>query len=149
MDENPSWEAISRSSTQEIPRLLWNLSFHNRVQKSPPLEPTLSNMKSSNPIVFKINLILSPHLYSHLQSLLFRSGFSVKILYAFLISPRPSHLSWSDHSNRLKNADYEASHHNCFQLPSVLLSALFLSSHAYLCPLHFNFVCCKDVICRI
>jgi hypothetical protein len=41
-----SWEANSNSAGQEIPQLLWDPKAHHCVHKSPPLDPTLSQMNS-------------------------------------------------------------------------------------------------------
>jgi hypothetical protein len=96
---SPSWEAASRSATQEFPTfygtrmfitvftraLHWSLSWARSIQSIPP-----------HPISLRLILILSSHLRLDLLSDLFHSGFSTKILYAFLLSPMhatcPAHL---------------------------------------------------------
>jgi len=44
MGQSPSSEANSHSSSQGSPRLLWDAKIHYRVQKSPSLIPTMSQM---------------------------------------------------------------------------------------------------------
>ena len=44
MEQSPSWEAISSSATQEIPRILSNPSVHYRFHNSPPPVPALSQI---------------------------------------------------------------------------------------------------------
>jgi len=42
MEKNPYWEANRFSTSQEIPRILWNSNVHYHIYKCPPPAPALS-----------------------------------------------------------------------------------------------------------
>jgi hypothetical protein len=44
MGQSPSWEVDSRSTSQDIPHLLWNQQVHYHVHKNQPLVSILSQM---------------------------------------------------------------------------------------------------------
>jgi hypothetical protein len=84
MEMNPSWEAVSHTSTEEFPKILRNSKFHCRVHKILPLVSTLSQINPDHNILSylsKIRLILPFYLRLGLPSGLFPSGFPIKILY--------------------------------------------------------------------
>jgi hypothetical protein len=87
MELSPSWEAASRSATQEFPCLLWNPNFRYHVQKGPPLLPILSHM---NPIHFfeiYFNIVLPPTSRSSWWSL--SVGFPTQTPHTFPFCPEP------------------------------------------------------------
>jgi hypothetical protein len=99
MELSPSWEAASCTSLKNFPifygtqkfitvftrALHWSLSWARSIHSIPP-----------HPIPLRFILMLSSYLRLGLPSDLYPSGFSTKILYAFLFSPIratcPAHL---------------------------------------------------------
>jgi hypothetical protein len=89
MEQNPSWEANSHSSSNEIFHLLRVPNVHCRFHKHPPLVPILSQTNPVHTHLTSLRFILrlSSHLRLRLPSGFFASGFQTKISYAFLMSP--------------------------------------------------------------
>ena len=103
MAQNPPWEAVISSASQETPRILWNPTIHYRIHRSPPSFPVLSQI---NPFPLPASwisiLMLSPP-YTHgpswwSLSLMFPHQNPVCISHTYYI-PRPSHCSWFDRPN--------------------------------------------------
>jgi hypothetical protein len=90
----PSWKTVSRSTTQEFPKILGNRKIHYRVHKGSPLDLNLSQM---NPV--HISPLFS-HLGLGLPSVLFSWCFPAKtpastpLLSQACYMPCPSHPPW-------------------------------------------------------
>jgi len=100
----------SSQLAKKIPCILWNPKVHYRIHKCPPPVPTLSQINlahAPHPTSWRSILILSSHLCLGILSGLFPSGFPIKTLYAYLLSPiacyipRPSHYSRFDYPNNI------------------------------------------------
>jgi hypothetical protein len=83
MEPSPSWQAGSCTATQEFPNFLWNLNFHYRAHKSPPLVMKSAPSHSVSPKLISI-------LFSHL-CLGFHSG------HFFWLNPHTFYMHCSSH----------------------------------------------------
>jgi len=103
MEQNPPWEANSRSASQEIPRLWRNPKVHYRIYKSPPLIPILSQVYPVHtfpPTSLSSILSLSSHLRLGLPSGLFFSWFPTTFCMRFSQPPCVLHVPpWLDQPN--------------------------------------------------
>jgi len=109
MEQILSWEANRFTTSQEIPRILWNPKVHYRIHKCPPPVPTLSQLDpvrtpTSYFLTIQLNIILPPSL--GLPVGLFPSCFLTKTFKSLSsphtrYMPRPSHSSRFFHPNSI------------------------------------------------
>jgi hypothetical protein len=103
MEQSPSWK-----TSQEVPHLLWNLKHITIFTRVCPWSLSLArciHVTPSHPLSLRCILILSSHIQLGVLSSLFPSGFTARILYAFVSHAcymfHPSHPPWLDHSDNI------------------------------------------------
>jgi hypothetical protein len=110
MEQSPSLEVNSFSSSHEILRSLWNPNVHYRFHNSEKIVSVLSQVSVTHELSFdlsKIYVNIIPHLYLGLPSGFFPSALPTKTLHALLFSPhvchvpRPSHPLWFEHADNI------------------------------------------------
>lgn len=153
-----------RSWSKKISCIVQNQKIHYHVHTTPSLVYMLGQMNPArHHISFRYTFILSSQLHLGLSSGFFLSGFLIKTLYTFFLSPAcvmfPTHLILFnfDHPNRLWQGVYMELNFMCLSLgscyflpirPKYLFSILFWtpSAHAPHLVWHTKFHTHKKII---
>jgi hypothetical protein len=103
MEQSPSWETDSRSASQEIPRLLWQLKVHYRVHRvifwARWIQPTTTQTRPFRFIsVLSSHLNLDPPMVFSLH--VFRQTFCTNLVSVCCMS-HPSQPPSVDHRNNI------------------------------------------------
>jgi hypothetical protein len=102
---SPSWEAASRSATEEFFNILWNPKVHCRIHKSPLLVPIQSQTNPFHTISSYLRsiLILSYHIYLGIPSsyfwLSYHNPACIPLRPRACYMPCPAHPSCPSDSN--------------------------------------------------
>jgi hypothetical protein len=111
MDQSPSWEANSRSDSQEVSNFYGTRRFitvFTTARHRSLSWAKWTQFTTSHPTIIRSILILSFHLRKGFQGGLFPAGFPNKILYAFLMflicATFSAHFTspWFDHHNVIR-----------------------------------------------
>jgi hypothetical protein len=125
---SPQWkpeisQAVSRSASQKIPRILWNPNVHYRVHKSLKLDHILSHMNPVHTLISYVfivhfNIILASQSVFQVISIqiFFRLKFFRYILSLTWVSASPvsPFLIWKPKEYFLKVTNYEAFRYDLF-----------------------------------
>jgi hypothetical protein len=113
MQHSPSWETNSTSASREITRILWKPEVHYRIHKTPPLPPTLRQIKpvSMRPsyfleLHFDIICPCTPRSSNLSLSLMFphQNLAWTSLLALSCHMPSPFHSSRFDHPNKIDSS---------------------------------------------
>jgi hypothetical protein len=97
MELSPSWEAASRSASQEFRNILWNPNVHYCVHKSPPVVPIETDVPPHS-ISLRYILILTSYLLLDLLRGVFSFGFPTETILSPMRATCPAdlHPPWLD-----------------------------------------------------